>query len=254
MFKPKKTLGQNFLTDVSAAREMVEALRIETGEEVIEIGPGQGVLTNLLLEKAGKVSTKIYAVELDKRLFQNLVSKYESEKNIEFYCNDILQWLPKFSTEKEFKIIGSIPYYITSPIIHQIIKMKKRPHAFVLLIQKEVAEKIKNKAPDASYMSSFVQTFFDVRYLGKVTSDKFYPQPQVDSGIIKFTLKSGDFSQEFIRKYEGFLHRAYSSPRKMLNKVFKKEELEKGKIDGSLRAQNLNAEEWLEFFNILNEI
>ena len=132
--------------------------------------------------------------------------------------------------------------------------MKKRPHAFVLLIQKEVAEKIKNKAPDASYMSSFVQTFFDVRYLGKVTSDKFYPQPQVDSGIIKFTLKSGDFSQEFIRKYEGFLHRAYSSPRKMLNKVFKKEELEKGKIDGSLRAQNLNAEEWLEFFNILNEI
>ena len=132
--------------------------------------------------------------------------------------------------------------------------MKNRPTTAVLLIQKEVAEKIKSTAPNSSYMSSFTQTFFNVDYLGKVSAKDFWPVPEVDGGILKLSLKNIDIPSEFVRKYEGFLHRAYSNPRKMLNKVFKKDELEKGKIEPTLRAQNLDAEEWFNFYKVLNEV
>ena len=259
MFKPHKELGQNFLTDRNVAKDMVEALDIQNGDEIVEIGPGHGVLTGFLAEKAsslGKnVFLKIHAVELDARLYQELKTFYSENEKIEVIKDNILDWLPGFSTDKNLKIIGSVPYYITSPIIHKIIKMPAVPQGVVLLVQKEVAEKIKNNAPDSSYMSSFVQTFFDVKYLGKVPSKKFNPEPKVDGGIIKMVKKEdANLDLVFIRKYEGFLHKAYSNPRKMLNKVFKKEELEKGNINPSLRAQNLNAEEWLNFYKKINEI
>ncbi len=278
MFKPHKYLGQNFLTDRSVANQMVSALEIENGDEIIEIGPGFGVLTEALLKESKDKNVKIYAVEVDRKLYDGLLDRFSEERELEFYNADILKWLPQFSSlissgnssrvssHEDVKIIGSIPYYITSPIIHQIIKMEKRPKTAVLLVQKEVAEKIKNTAPDSSYLSSFVQTFFDVQYLGKVPSKKFNPEPEVDGGILKLVRReegeeeSGSFLEkscsepDFIKKYEGFLHKAYSNPRKMLNKVFKKEELEKCKIDPQLRPQNLNAEEWLNFFKTLNEI
>ena len=254
MFKPHKELGQNFLTDKSVAKDMVEALDIQNGDEIVEIGPGHGVVTDFLVRKSKDLDVKIHAVELDVRLYQELKNFYSGNEKIEVIKDNILDWLPTFSTDRKLKIIGSIPYYITSPIIHKIIKMPTVAETVVLLIQKEVAEKIKSTAPDSSYMSSFVQIFFDVKYLGKVPSKKFDPEPKVDGGIIKMTRKSVDFDLELIRKIEGFLHRAYSNPRKMLNKVFKKEELEKGNINPTLRAQNLNAEEWLSFYKKINEI
>lgn len=255
MFKPHKELGQNFLTDKSVAKDMVEALDIQNGDEIVEIGPGHGVVTDLIVQKIKDLDVKIHAVELDVRLYQELSNFYSGNEKIEVVKDNILDWLPTFSTDSKLKIIGSVPYYITSPIIHKIIKMPTVPQTAVLLVQKEVAEKIKSTAPDSSYMSSFVQTFFDVKYLGKVPSKKFYPEPKVDGGIIKMTKREGaNFDPVFIRKYEGFLHRAYSNPRKMLNKVFKKEELERGTINPTLRAQNLNADEWLSFYKTLNEI
>jgi 16S rRNA A1518/A1519 N6-dimethyltransferase RsmA/KsgA/DIM1 with predicted DNA glycosylase/AP lyase activity len=131
--------------------------------------------------------------------------------------------------------------------------MKVLPEACVFLVQKEVAEKISNKAPDSSYLSSFVQSFFTVEYLGKIEAKKFNPVPEVDGGIIKLVNLHPNvrFDPEFIEKYEGFLHKAYSHPRKMLNKAFSKEDLLKGDIDTNLRAQNLDAGEWLSFFKLL---
>lgn len=254
MFKPHKELGQNFLTDKSVAKDMVEALDIQNGDEIVEIGPGHGVVTDLIVQKIKDLDVKTHAVELDARLYQELKTLYSENERLEIIKDNVLDWLPRFSTNRNLKIIGSVPYYITSPIIHKIIKMPTVPQTAVLLIQKEVAEKIKSTAPDSSYMSSFVQAFFDLKYLGKVPSKKFNPEPKVDGGIIKMTRKNIDFDPELIRKIEGFLHRAYSNPRKMLNKVFKKEELEKGNINPSLRAQNLNAEEWLNFYKKINEI
>ena len=255
MFKPHRYLGQNFLIDRTIADQMVSALEIENGDEIVEIGSGFGIITEALLKKSKDKKVKINAVEIDGRLYKNLVERFSGEERVEFYNEDFLKWFSQFSFQREIKIIGSIPYYITSPIIHQIIKVGRRPKIAVLLVQKEVAEKIKSTAPDSSYLSSFVQTFFDVQYLGKVPSRKFNPEPEVDGGILKLVRKEEtDFPPDFIRKYEGFLHKAYSNPRKMLNKVFKKDELEKGKIDPHLRPQNLDAEEWLTFFKVLNNV
>ena len=255
MFKPHRYLGQNFLIDRTIADQMVSALEIENGDEIVEIGSGFGIITEALLKKSKDKKVKINAVEIDGRLYKNLVERFSGEERVEFYNEDFLKWFPQFSFQRELKIIGSIPYYITSPVIHQIIKAEKRPKIVILLVQKEVAEKIKSTAPDSSYLSSFVQTFFDVQYLGKVPSRKFSPEPEVDGGILKLVRKEEtDFPPDFIRKYEGFLHKAYSNPRKMLNKVFKKDELEKGKIDPHLRPQNLDAEEWLTFFKVLNSV
>jgi len=256
MFKPHRYLGQNFLTDRTIADQMVSALEIENGDEIVEIGSGFGIITEALLKKSKDKKVKINAVEIDERLYKNLVERFSGEERVEFYNEDFLKWFPQFSFQRELKIIGSIPYYITSPIIHQIIKAEKRPKIVILLVQKEVAEKIKSTAPDSSYLSSFVQTFFDVQYLGKVPSRKFNPEPEVDGGVLKLICKEKDedFLPDFIRRYEGFLHKAYSNPRKMLNKVFKKDELEKGKIDPHLRPQNLDAGEWLTFFKVLNDV
>lgn len=253
MYEPIKSLGQNFLVDKQLARDMVNVLDITDGNVLVEIGPGLGSLTEILAEKIDGTKSELNAVEIDERFFEKLNSMYVTDQNIKIINADILEWLPNFEPHKDFKIIGSLPYYIASPIIHSIIKMKKRPAVCVLLVQKEVAEKIKSPAPDSSYMSCFVQTFFDVSYVGKVPKNRFRPEPEVDGGILRFVRKEGDFSLEFIVKYEAFLHKAFSNPRKMLNKMFTKEELGKGGIDPTLRAQNLNSSQWLEFYKVLNQ-
>ena len=253
MYEPIKSLGQNFLVDKQLARDMVRALDITNGNVIVEIGPGLGSLTEILAESISGTNSELNAVEVDERFFGKLISMYADEQNIKIINADILEWLPNFESPHDFKIIGSLPYYITSPIIHSIIKMKKRPNVCVLLVQKEVAEKIKSPTPDSSYMSCFIQTFFDVSYLGKVPKNRFRPEPEVDGGILKFVRKEEDFSPEFIVKYEGFLHKAFSNPRKMLNKMFTKEELEKGGVAQTLRAQNLNSSQWLEFYKVLNQ-
>jgi len=257
MYEPIKSLGQNFLVDMNVARNMVDSLDIVDGDEIIEVGPGHGALTEFLVDKIRNTNSRLYSIEIDERFYEKLLGMYTAS-NVEIINQNILDYLPKFIPSIDFKVIGSLPYYITSPIIHNIVYMFKKPKICVFLVQKEVAEKIKSKAPDSSYMSCFIQTFFEVEYIGKVPKNKFKPEPKVDGGIIKLTRKdlSRDLNtnQSFVRKYEGFLHKAFSNPRKMLNKVFSKEELETGNISPSLRAQNLNANDWLSFYKILNKV
>lgn len=250
MIKPIKNLGQNFLKNPKAAALMVESLEIKENEEIIEIGPGTGALTQLIVPKP---KNHLFAIEYDPRLADSLKNNFAGNPNISVINANILDWLPGFAPSKPFKIIGSIPYYITSPILHAIIKVKQKPQVCVLLIQKEVAEKIHEKKPNASYLSVFIQTFFDVVFITKIPKTDFTPVPQVDSAIVKLTKKENiSIGGEEIKKYEGFLHKAFSQPRKMLNKRFTKEELAKADIDGSLRPANLGVEEWVRVFRILN--
>jgi len=253
MFSAKKELGQNFLSDRGIVNSMIDALELKYGEDVIEIGPGHGIFTEVLTDRLGDTGAKVFAVELDERFCAKLETMFLENENTYIVCENILDYLPAFKPDRKFKILGSLPYYITSPILHKIIKMEILPENCVLLVQKEVAEKIKDKAPDSTYMSSFVQTFFDINYLGRIEAEKFNPVPEVDGGIIKLVKKSNSYSPKFIEKYEGFLHKAYSHPRKMLNKVFTKDELEMGEIKPNLRAQNLDSIDWVKFFKVLHK-
>lgn len=240
-----KKLGQNLLRDTKIADVMVNALDLQTDDVVMEIGPGGGVLTHRILAHN---AVDFLAVEYDPRFAEDLKKLYEMNPRVTIVHNNVLKWFPQNIPQKKYKVIGSLPYYITSPIVHMLIKADPRPDISVIMTQKEVAEKIATQIPDSSYLSIFVQTFFDVNVLAVVTRDKFVPAPKVDSAVVRLDRKDAFVPKELVRKYEGFLHKGYTSPRKMLNKVFAPELLEKINIDPNLRPQNLTVEDWLKLF------
>jgi 16S rRNA (adenine1518-N6/adenine1519-N6)-dimethyltransferase len=250
MYKPIKGWGQNFLLDRRVVAKLVDALDLVPGDTVVEIGPGLGILTEELGSRLDYKELTVYAVEIDIRFVEKLQTMFLSHPNLHVIEANILDWLPQFESEKPYKILGSLPYYITSPIVHTIVKMRSPADICVLLIQKEVAEKITAKAPDSSYLSVFVQTFYEVSYLGSVDKSKFSPPPKVDGGLIKL-VKREEAPIWDMDRYEGFLHRAYSSPRKMLNKVFSKEELDKAGLDASKRPHDYGREDWVKAFKAI---
>ena len=252
-FEPKKKWGQNFLTDDIIASEMVSLLEMPPQNIVIEVGAGKGALTKPLSKLS---DAKILPVEIDPQMVVTLRESFSGNQNIQIVFADVLSWLPDFEKfygpAENLKMIGSLPYNITSPLINTIIKLKERPKLAIFLIQKEVGEKIAAKAPDASFLSTFTQTFFEVEYVKTVEKEKFDPTPQVDGAIIKLMRKDKTgIPRDQIDKYEGFLHKGFANPRKMLNKVFTPEELEKIGIDGNKRPQEVTIEKWVGSFSVL---
>lgn len=289
--KAKKELGQNFLNNPQIVNLMIEALEIAENDLIIEIGPGLGALTKRIVPKLTDKNGSLFAIELDVSLAQRLKKKYEFDDNVKIVQQNILDWLPQFDitkintdelktndiyensqgiatsdalvttietsnekagNQKNYKILGSLPYYITSPIIHSIIEKPFRAQKVIIMIQKEVADKILGQKDDSSYLSSFVQTFYDVELVTYVDRLDFDPVPNVDSAVIALTLRTEqllDFAE--LKKYKGFLHKAYSNPRKMLNKIFTQHELKKAKIEPRIRAQNYTAQDWVKFYKEL---
>lgn len=232
---------------------MVYALDLSPDDIVVEIGAGLGAVTQKLSEALFEYGSKIHAVEIDERFIPKLEEMFRTTINVSVEHADILEWLPAQDFERDFKVLGSLPYYITSPILHMLVKLQKRPEKAVILVQKEVGEKVAAEAGEASYLSTFAQTFFDVTYLETVPRDVFSPAPKVDGAILVLDRKDvEDFEDlETVRRYEGFLHKGFSSPRKMLNKPFSPDELAKVGVVGSLRPQNLDVETWKKMFREL---
>jgi len=246
----KKSLGQNFLTDPSIAKLMVDALGIQTGDEIIEIGSGTGVVTKPLAEICQEQKAHLTAVEFDVDLIPFLKSTVPENQLVSIVNANILNFLDDFKVAQNtgFKLIGSLPYNITSPLLHRLIKLEPMTDTCVFLIQKEVGQKICEVAPDSNYLSVFVQTFYVPKILRIVDKNLFDPIPQVDGAILKLERKPTVMDLSEISRYEKFLHHAFSHPRKMLNKVFSKEELEKYHLDETNRAQNYGWQKYLQAF------
>ncbi len=246
----KKSLGQNFLTDPCIAKMMVDALGIQTGDEIVEIGSGTGVVTKPLAEICQQQKARLTAVEFDVDLIPILKSAVPENQLVSIVNANILNFLDDFKIAQNtnLKLVGSLPYNITSPLLHRLIKFEPMPETCVFLIQKEVGQKICATAPDSNYLSAFVQTFYESTILRIVDKSLFDPIPQVDGAVIKLVRKPAVMGTSEISRYEKFLHHAFSHPRKMLNKVFSKEKLEKYKLDGTNRAQNYGWQEYLSTF------
>ncbi len=250
MYKAVKALGQNFLTDPKVSERMIVELDISNGDFLLEVGPGPGFVTQQIVEASQGKNISFTAVELDQRFVYDLSARYKNIPYVSIVEANVLNFLPTFNTVGNVKIVGSLPYYITSPIIHAIIKMQNLPEIVVLMIQKEVAEKIID--PKSNYLSAFVQTFFEVSYLTKVSKGKFRPIPKVDSALIKLTKRSTqEVSHDEIVAYENFLHNHFKFPRKMLNKVLSKEFIEKLGLQPTVRPHDLPWTQWVELFNLL---
>jgi 16S rRNA (adenine1518-N6/adenine1519-N6)-dimethyltransferase len=254
VYEANKSLGQNFLTDPQLVYAMVNHLDLSETDIVVEIGPGLGILTTELSERLPDDKGDIYAVEIDERFVEKLTSMFLDDTNVRIVKSDILEWLPLFNPNAPFKLIGSLPYYITSPIIHGILEMQRLPEICVLLIQEEVAQKIASKLGDMSYMATIVQTFYNVELLDFVPKTKFDPVPQVDGRMVRFTKRTSiGIIKDELQKYEGFLHKGFASPRKMLNKVFSQQELVDYGINGSDRPEDVAVDKWVEMFKLQNQ-
>lgn len=257
--KPKKNLGQNFLKSKEALRKMCEAGEISNEDVVLEIGPGKGALTEKLLEKAKKV----IAVEKDRDLIKILEEKFKQEienKKLVLINEDILT----FEIKKEkYKVIANIPYNITGAIFKKFLSCNDQPERMVLLIQKEVAERIMARDGKESILSLSVKAYGTPKYIIKVGKKFFSPAPKVDSAIIAITnISRANFktNREEIIFFET-IKAGFSHKRKVLRKNLEScgknstqidKIFENLKINTRSRAEDLKIENWFEISRLLS--
>ena len=254
MNKPKKSLGQNFLKSEKIAEEIAEAGEVCPDDIVLEVGPGKGILTEKLLEMAKKV----IAVEKDEQLVEFLKEKFAREINsgkLEIISGDILQsQISNLKSKKfKYKLIANIPYYITSHLLRTFLESDTQPSLMVLMVQKEVAERIVAKGKLArrrggeSLLSISVKAYGRPEIIRKVPAGYFSPAPKVDSAVIKISGISKKFFQDISeKKFFETVKKGFSQKRKMLinNLKAKKDDFTACNIGEKARAENLSIEQW----------
>ena len=183
IIKSKKKFGQHFLKDLTIAKIIVQEFDSKT--EILEIGPGNGVFTNFLVEQK---FDKIVAIDIDYRLIEYLKSKKRFQK-IHLINNDILKIDFSNLFKNQFSIVGNLPYNISSQILFKILEYRDRIGIVVIMLQKEVADRIISSSHSKKYgiLSVLIQTFFKVRKIADVDSNSFDPPPKVQSSVIKLS-------------------------------------------------------------------
>lgn len=249
---PKKYLGQHYLIDENISRNIVTAFNISEGDNLIEIGPGQGALTKYILEK----SKNLTVIEIDKNNCALLEKKFPGLNIIyaDFLKYDFSQ---QSGTNLKYRVIGNIPYNITTEIIFRLIDYRNVISDAQIMIQKEVAQRLAAKPNSKEYgiPSVFVQVFSKPKLLFKVSKNCFYPRPKVDSRIIHF-----DFSYSIENKikdivfFKKFVKAAFSTRRKTLKNSLSSLglDLSTADFDFTRRAENLSIDEFINLSNTLN--
>ncbi len=215
--KPKKSLGQHFLTDQNIAFKIVDSLSSSV-TNVLEIGPGTGVLTQFLLSRA---EINLHVIEIDRDSVMYLRENFSELKNI--WSEDFLKADIATKFKGNFSIIGNFPYNISSQIFFKVLTMRNRVPEVVGMIQKEVAERIASKHGKKTYgiLSVLLQTFYDIEYLFTVSEQVFNPPPKVKSAVVRLTRnerKELPCSEEFFIKV---VKAAFNLRRKMLRNSLK---------------------------------
>ena len=210
-FKTKKQLGQNFLND-SFVIEAIADAAAGAGDTVLEIGPGLGVVTEQLAQRAEKV----WAVEIDDDLIPILRTRLFAHKNVEIIHSDIIKTdINKIleGAPNSRKIVGNLPYYITTPILMKLIEDNVNCDAIVVMVQKEVAQKIMAAPGSSDYgvLGSILQYYCSVETVIEAPSECFDPRPKVDSEVIKLTPKRSFADSE---KYTAFVKACFTQRRK----------------------------------------
>lgn len=188
-FHPKKSLGQNFLVDGVHLARIVDAADLTPTDRVLEIGPGQGVLTQALAAHAARV----VAVELDDRLIEPLRTRFAGAPHVAIVHGDILALDPAALMAQEdappvYKVVANLPYYITSAVLRHLLEASPAPSLAVVLVQLEVAQRICAAPGDLSLLAMSVQYYARPRLVSRVPAGAFRPAPKVDSAILRLDL------------------------------------------------------------------
>ena len=235
----KKSWGQNFIIDNNIINKIINIIDPKKDDNILEIGPGRGAMTIPL----SKYVNTITAIEIDPLLTEYLNNKKIT--NLKIINMDILKI--NINQQQKYKIIGNLPYYISSPIVFKFLNYTNWDE-MIIMVQKELAERIISKHQNKSYsrISVLIQTFCKIDTIYPISKNVFNPRPKVDSCIIKLKKKNINYN---IDKYSNFIKQCFSQRRKKLkNNIKKNSNKEIIKIIGDKRAEDISVEEYMKIF------
>jgi 16S rRNA (adenine1518-N6/adenine1519-N6)-dimethyltransferase len=261
--KAKKSLGQNFLKDKGILKKIADFAQIGKEDTVVEVGPGEGGFTKLLLEQAKRVT----AVEKDENLAEILKEKFceqITDNRLQIIVGDILRLPDEFfsiffkekSAKREknssgsdgYKLVGNIPYYITGALFKKVLESENQPKSITFVVQKEVAERIIARDGKESILSISIKAYGEPEYGGIIKAGSFNPKPKVDSAIIAVrNINKNNFKNISETKFFEILKKGFSHKRKLLikNLETKKEIFKKCGIPEKARAEDLKVQDWI---------
>lgn len=263
--RPKKRLSQNFLINDKASRKIVESLDLKPEDTVLEIGAGKGALTKHLLEKANQV----LAVEIDQSFCVQLKQKFSHPENLQIINEDILKinFQKSIQPNNQCKVVGNLPYRITSPVLSLLLENKKFISLCVLMVQKEVALRLSSVpgSKDWSPLSIAIQLYSDIKILFHLKPSSFFPPPRVDSSVIKITfLSEPKVNVKDQKLFFKVVRSAFGQRRKILlnslasNLDLPKKEIEvilnRIDIDSQRRAETLSLNEFADLTSEMEKI
>ena len=270
--KAKKSLAQYFLIDRGILRKIVAAAEIQPDNIVVEVGPGLGVLTKELAEKA----RQLIAVELDRNMVEILKRTFGAMPNVTIINQDVLDVSPEelfkeagitgtLENPVNYKVVANLPYYITSAVLRHFLSADLKPQLIVVMVQKEVARQIIAPPGDMSILSVSVEFYGKPEIVSTVSRGSFYPAPEVDSAILRVDIYPEPLLPR--NEEEGFfdiVHAGFSAPRKQIHNAISQrlripnEEaiaiLKRAGIEPSRRAETLSITEWVHLYQIFKEL
>jgi 16S rRNA (adenine1518-N6/adenine1519-N6)-dimethyltransferase len=271
--KVSKGLGQNFLVDRNVLEKIIKAAEISPDDVVLEIGPGIGNLT----QELAKSAKKVIAVEKDPKMVEILkeILKCSNVTNVEIVQGDILKLgifnfqfsifkrnpnspakkaTPEgaFQIPKQYKIVANLPYYITSPVIRKFLESENPPSEMILMVQKEVAQRICARPPRMNLLAVSVQFYAEPKIVSYVSKNSFWPSPKVDSAILRIApLINADRKQINVDLFFRVVKAGFSQPRKqILNNLSKKLKLTKKEVSSWLSKNNISPTQRVEKLSI----
>lgn len=262
-FKTKKSLGQNFLQDQQIISAIIETSKLEEGEKILEIGPGQGALTDRFV----RANCDVEVIELDQRLIGVLEKRYVQYSKIKILHKDFLE-----TTKEDFafldpkqspiKMIANLPYYITTPIIIKSLIKFPFIETMIVMVQKEVGLRFSSEYKNKNYgsVTVFLQTLANLKYEFTVPKTAFEPEPKIDSAIISLKRKKDidPIIKKSVEDYSEFLKRCFAQKRKVLSNNLKEYNgKNKNEIEVflknlgyplTIRPEEIKVEEYIELY------
>ncbi len=263
--KPAHSKGQNFLINEKIYDDIVKAADLQPDDVILEIGPGLGFLTTKLASKVKQV----VAVELDKQLSEYLQTGIDAPgiTNVAVINEDILRfnleaYFKELGLPLKYKIVANLPYNISSIFLRRFLTAEHKPETFVLMLQKEVCERIAAAPPEMSVLALSVQYYATAKIIRLVKAGNFWPEPKVDSAIIRIDLKKQIFDAKIDKDFFRMVKIGFSAKRKMLKNNLAaglriepraiEEILSRAGIKAAVRAEDLFFEDWQKLFAALS--
>lgn len=259
--RPNKSFGQNFLVDRAILQQIVDAARIEPGDQVLEVGAGTGVLTRELAKQARRV----VAVEIERDMIDLLRETTGHYQHVELLERSLLALDPcEVFDQKPYKLVANLPYYITAPTFRHFLESGNPPRLLVVMVQHEVAQRIVAGPGDLSLLGVSIQFYGKPELIAHVPARAFFPAPKVDSAILRVELhEQAPLTRKERDSFFRVVQAGFAEKRKQLHNALthhlhrKNEEIRAclvaARIDPSRRAETLSIDEWLHLWEALQQ-